>query len=78
MFHRVDDLARLGGPRFLRLVQQLPRYDGAVRGALVQAYQQDAPASPIGEQPQQVNDLRALEALTNQSGFMGFEYAGGD
>lgn len=34
MFHRVDDMDELDGPRLLRLAVRLPFYDGVLRARL--------------------------------------------
>lgn len=76
MFHRVDSLADLDAPRFFRLVPQLVRYDGALRGALAAVYTSTSP-SPLHDGITEIDDVRQTAALTNRDGFVGIEYTGG-
>jgi hypothetical protein len=80
VFHRVDDPMQLPSARFFTLAELLPCYAGAVRAHFQVALAEDAPrvsALSPGEEVRPVDDPRALEALTNQNGFAGFEYVGG-
>lgn len=58
-FHRVDDIAQLDGPRFLRLAAQLPWYEGATRGSLLARFQREAPPPGVTE----VNDVAGLPGI---------------
>lgn len=67
VLHRVDDPADLDGPRFLRLIGQLPRYDGALRAALLQTIQEegggpDYSAFGAPQGARQINDVHQLAA----------------
>jgi hypothetical protein len=82
VFHGVrDPLAELDSPRYFTFVEQLHCYSGAVRAWWVRQIQQRQPQMPSVAVPsgevQRVDDPRALEVLTNQNGFAGFEYVGG-
>lgn len=69
VFHRVDDWRQLDPPRFFRLAERLPAYQGAVRAAL----------AAVAVEPQGPADLdaRSLASMTDGPGqFPGIEYAG--
>ena len=77
VFHRVKRPMRLGSSRYFLLAERLVHYDGAVRAALTAK----APAQPVapdsGGGPVVVDDVRAVAAMTQGSGFPGIEYSGG-
>lgn len=93
VFHGVVEPMELPSSRYFRWAERLRHRPGAVSGAraergdtrtvgVAQPRPSDtppiAPAAPpaAGEAPP-IADPRELERLTNQNGFMGFEYAGG-
>lgn len=75
----------LPSSRYFLWAERLRHRDGAVRGALAAqlvarppaALQQPAQVQAAGAGVERVDDPRELERLTNQNGFMGFEYVGG-
>lgn len=76
----------LPSSRYFLWAERLRHRPGAVRGALmapeaVAAIARPAAvsqlANPAGGEVQRIDDPRALERLTNQNGFMGFEYVEG-
>ena len=69
VFHRVDDWQRLDSPRFFRLAERLPAYNGAVRAAL----------AAVAVEPSGPAELDALTLAAMTGGdeqFPGIEYAG--
>lgn len=34
VYHRVDDIFQLPGPKFIRLAERLPNYEGSVRATM--------------------------------------------
>lgn len=78
----------LPSSRYFLWAERLRHRPGAVRGALVArelaatprpaAEEQSPPGPQLGDgDVQRLDDPRELERLTNQNGFMGFEYVGG-
>lgn len=55
VFHRIDDITALDGPRFFRLVWRLPAYEGAMRARLQaerdEQPRQSASGVPLGPPP---------------------------
>lgn len=81
--HRIDDPDAIGSSRYFELALFLGCYAGAVQARFRQEIESTAGSSPSSEaspaeEVRYIDDPRALEALTNQNGFAGFEYAGGD
>jgi hypothetical protein len=50
VFHRVDDLYELDGPRFMRLAWRIGAYNGMITRR-VQAAQEDPAPSPLAGEP---------------------------
>lgn len=50
VFHRIDDIATLDGPRFFRLAWRLPAYQGVMRARLLteRKEQQELPSATSG------------------------------
>lgn len=51
VFHRVDEIEHLPGPRFLRLAVRLPAYDGVMRVRVTAANEHDQPTRAAAPKP---------------------------
>jgi hypothetical protein len=62
VFHRVDDMFDLDGPRFFRLVWRLPAYSGVLAARVAEQQPQQGTSTPRdGTRPREV-PLTALRA----------------
>ena len=50
VFHRVDDIGALDGPKFFRLAWRLPAYQGVIRARLL-AEREDRRETPSSDRP---------------------------
>lgn len=66
----MDSFEDIDGPRFFRLVRQLPKYEGALRAVLIEAQLRENPPSSVsgGERPVEITDPRLLAGIEYSQG----------
>lgn len=66
VFHRVDDVEQLSGPRFFRLAMRLAYYQGAVQARVLEAMGRDQPG-PVAPTNGPVQTAERVIDLTPQA-----------